>query len=327
MANIHLTPISPDTDPADFIAMLEANIIGVQKNNQAVSALKRGDFARAEKLHKEALKLKMWGFGDESIQAAISYNGLGGTYLKMGPSKLDQAENSFKKALRIVDYREFGGLGKGSAQDAAMTRDNMAQLLEARGKMTEAKEMRLKGAKKGEIICGSIEVSNFRTQTIFPPYLGSFKEGAKLTKCLVITSVSTQAARCCPSKSSRNAMAARLCSTVTLLVSRRTGMSGTSLSVRLTWRLSVQRVMSKPPVLREVSWSLKGISKAHLDIQIPLPHYYDVQCAVMIPSHTQNGLDFPKASGWAQQKWFGMMRMAVQGTLRLPSVYCTRHVY
>lgn len=182
MANIHLTPISPDTDPADFIAMLEANIIGVQKNNQAVSALKRGDFARAEKLHKEALKLKVWGFGDESIQAAISYNGLGGTYLKMGPSKLDQAENSFKKALRIVDYREFGGLGKGSAQDAAMTRDNMAQLLEARGKMTEAKEMRLKGAKKGEIICGSIEVSNFRTLTLFSPYLGSFKEGAKAYK-------------------------------------------------------------------------------------------------------------------------------------------------
>lgn len=157
---VHMTPIGLDTDPAHFMAMMEANIIGVQKNNEGNIARKRGDLARAEKLHKEALQLKIRGFGDESIQAAISFNTLGVTYLKMGPSKLDQAEDNLKKALRIRDYRASGGLERGSAQDAAVTRDNMAQVLEARGKMAEAREMRLRGAKKNEIVCGCVEVSN-----------------------------------------------------------------------------------------------------------------------------------------------------------------------
>lgn len=64
----------------------------------------------------------------------------------MGPNKLDQAESNLNKALRVRDDRAFGGLEMESRGDAAVSRDNMAWLLEARRKTSEA--MRLKVAIK-----------------------------------------------------------------------------------------------------------------------------------------------------------------------------------
>lgn len=73
--------------------------------------------------------------------------------------KLDKAERNLKKALRVRDGREHGGLAMGPRGDAAVSRDNMARLLEARGQMAEARAWRLKGARKGEIVCGANDVS------------------------------------------------------------------------------------------------------------------------------------------------------------------------
>lgn len=165
----NLTEIGPNTDRAHLQAMMEANTTGVEKNNEGNIARKLGDFSRAEKLHREALVLKIRGFGEESIQAAISFNTLGETYLKMGPSKLDDAEKNLKKALRVRDDKAFGGLEMGPRGDAAVSRDNMGRLFEARGKMDEARAMRLRGAPKGEIMCGAVDVSNF----VLPPPLSS----------------------------------------------------------------------------------------------------------------------------------------------------------
>lgn len=63
----NMTAIGPDTDPAQFQAMLEANTIATAKNNEGNAARARGDLATAERLHLQALQLKIRGFSDESV--------------------------------------------------------------------------------------------------------------------------------------------------------------------------------------------------------------------------------------------------------------------
>lgn len=109
----NMTAIGSDTDPAQFQAMLEASTIAVAKNNEGNAARARGDLATAERLHLQALQLKIRGFGDESVQPALSYNTLGETYLKMG--KLDKVERNLKKALRCATGASTAGSPWGPA--------------------------------------------------------------------------------------------------------------------------------------------------------------------------------------------------------------------
>jgi tetratricopeptide (TPR) repeat protein len=149
----NITAIPPGIDPTAFI---EANTIAVDKNNAANIARKAGRYGEAISLHKEALELKLRAFGEESVQAAISYNALGEVYLQAG--ELSEAEKVFAKALKARDNVAFGGLELGPRNDAAATRDNIAQLREAQGRFEEAKEMRLKGADRSETMCGNYDV-------------------------------------------------------------------------------------------------------------------------------------------------------------------------
>ena len=152
----NITGISPDADPSEIMAMMAANTDAVQYSNQALQASNRGDYSTAIELHQKALKMKVDAFGTESVQAAITYNGLGENYLKMG--HLDAAESAFEKALRVRDT-----LGMGPANDAAATRDNMGQLYEAKGPeyFEKAREIRLKGAANGQTMCGNENVGFF----------------------------------------------------------------------------------------------------------------------------------------------------------------------
>jgi hypothetical protein len=49
----------------------------VELNNEAVSASKRGDYARAVEAHLQALKIKEHLHGSDSYHTAITCNGLG----------------------------------------------------------------------------------------------------------------------------------------------------------------------------------------------------------------------------------------------------------
>ena len=141
-------------------AMLAANTTAVNLNNQAGQAFERGDYARAISLHNQALPLKIAGFGPDSVQAAITLNALGECHLKAG--NLDEAASFLQRALHVRDNKAFGGLGLGPRNDAAATRDNYAQVLEARGgqaNFKEAREIRRKGAELGETMCGNYNVS------------------------------------------------------------------------------------------------------------------------------------------------------------------------
>ncbi|KAF8974042.1 hypothetical protein BDZ97DRAFT_2053638 [Flammula alnicola] len=109
---------------------------GSQLNNQALAATRNGDLATAERLNLEAIATKERGLGLDHPTTALSYNALGELYLKQ--KRLDEAENYLMKAVAIRNV-------KGAAFDAAVSRENLAQLQELRGDLVKAKEIRLTG--------------------------------------------------------------------------------------------------------------------------------------------------------------------------------------
>ncbi|KAI3392471.1 hypothetical protein diail_5663 [Diaporthe ilicicola] len=136
-----------------------AGVAAIEKNNAANIAKNAGRYDEAIRLHTEALQLKIRLYGEQSIDAAFSFNMLGDACLAAG--KVDEAADALEKALKVRDDVAFGGKGAGPRIDAAASRDNMARVLEARGDLPGAREIRLKGADKGHTICGCTSVSNF----------------------------------------------------------------------------------------------------------------------------------------------------------------------
>ncbi|KAI0596312.1 hypothetical protein F4775DRAFT_594363 [Biscogniauxia sp. FL1348] len=149
MANIHFTHLTPDMDEAMLGNILDANMDAVSSNNDAYSAMRAGRLDEAIKLHKKALALKLRAYPESSTQVGVSLNGLGVALFRAG--KLEEADNALEKALAIREQH-------GPALDAAATRENMAALREAQGRFDEAREMRLRGDKKGQMLCGNYDV-------------------------------------------------------------------------------------------------------------------------------------------------------------------------
>ena len=156
--SIHINTIDSHTSTAQVSNLMLANGTAVQYSNQAVAASSAGDYATAARLHQQAIALKLKAYNDDSTQLAISYNGLGETLLSL--EKLEEADVALAKALRVRDDAAFGGLGKGPRFDAGVTRENVAQLREAQGRLDEAKQMRLRG-KEGQMCCGHYRVRPF----------------------------------------------------------------------------------------------------------------------------------------------------------------------
>ncbi|KAG8170058.1 hypothetical protein KVR01_000803 [Diaporthe batatas] len=136
------------TDMSDGLAAIE-------KNNAANIAKQAGRYDEAVRLHVEAVRLKVRLYGADSVDAAFSYNMLGDALLAAG--KLDKAAEALEFALKVRDDVAFGGMGLGPRIDAAASRDNMARVLEAKGDFPAARELRLKGADKGHVICGCLK--------------------------------------------------------------------------------------------------------------------------------------------------------------------------
>lgn len=151
------TAISDSTPSGTRNDIIEANTTAVGLNNLANAAKEAGRLDEAIRLHMQAVAIKAKAYGDDSIQAAISFNALGGCLLLAG--KLDEAEEALEQALKVRDYKEFGGLELGPRVDAADTRDTMGQLREAQGRWEDAAKVRRSGAEKGETMCGSLKVS------------------------------------------------------------------------------------------------------------------------------------------------------------------------
>ena len=99
-------------------------------------------------MHLQAIAIKEQQFGTDEVTTALSYNAIGELYLQM--RRLDDAENYLDKAVRIRNT-------KGPALDAAVSRENLAQLDELRGNLPRAKELRLSCA-PDNIVCGYYHV-------------------------------------------------------------------------------------------------------------------------------------------------------------------------
>jgi len=155
--NVTLIKPTPNASKEDLEAITEANTTAITLSNAAASAAEAGQHIRAIALHKKALAIKLRVYGEESVQAAVSFNSMGESYIKAG--RLDDAEEVLQKALYVRDSKVWGGLEMGPREDAAATRDNLAQVLEARGRFDEARALRLKGAERGETMCGNVDVS------------------------------------------------------------------------------------------------------------------------------------------------------------------------
>ena len=150
---LNLTELNTDTDPDTLSAMIEANTLAVEMNNRANQAEEVGEVDEAIALHREALALKIRAFSEASVQAGISFNGLGEA------GRLPEAEEVLLKALKVREEKSHGGLGMGPRLDAAATRDNLARLREAQGNFEDARTIRMTGDRKHEVLCGNYHVS------------------------------------------------------------------------------------------------------------------------------------------------------------------------
>ncbi|KAI1807084.1 hypothetical protein F4811DRAFT_550314 [Daldinia bambusicola] len=147
-------PLPDITDPSfDAAAYRIATLDGVDRSNAAWAAARAGRYAEAIVLHQQALALKLRFHPPTSIQAAISYNGMAESMLRVG--RLDDADDAFARALAV---RERAG----PVLDAAVTRDNIGQLREAQGRFAEAREMRIRGDGKN-MVCGHYNCPHQKT--------------------------------------------------------------------------------------------------------------------------------------------------------------------
>ena len=116
----------------------------------------------AEPLQKEIVAIDEKLQGPNSSSSGLSWNKLGEIQFEMG--KITEAEPSLKRAVEIRE-------GLGEDFDTAVSRDNLARVYEAQGRMDEAREMRLRGRASQNISCGSFKVcpSWWRGQLLIHP--------------------------------------------------------------------------------------------------------------------------------------------------------------
>ncbi|KAL4422739.1 hypothetical protein ABPG75_008936 [Micractinium tetrahymenae] len=130
----------------------------LSKHNLA-EALTDSDPAEAERLHRELLAFRERAFGPENTRTAITLNSLGSLCRKRGA--LEEAEALLRRALAVREA------APGEAFDAAVTRDELACVLQAAGRKDEARAVRLRAGTQG-LICSHAPCSKTAGQAGAP---------------------------------------------------------------------------------------------------------------------------------------------------------------
>ncbi|KAI1384887.1 uncharacterized protein F4822DRAFT_376413 [Hypoxylon trugodes] len=144
----HMNYMLPGISGAEREAVIRANTDAITLSNEAGVAVQTEQYDEAIRLHQQALQLKLRAYPETSMQAAITFNGLGEAFL--GAGRLDEADEAFAKALAVRERED-------PRADAAATRDNIGAVREAQGRFDEARQMRLRGREKGEMMCGNFK--------------------------------------------------------------------------------------------------------------------------------------------------------------------------
>ena len=118
-------------------------------HQEAFQARERGDYATAERLWIGVLATKdaMMPGGADSEGSALTRNAMGELYLRTG--RYDDAEKMLKKAVSVRER-------VGTAFDAAVSRENLAQVYEQKGNLALAKETRV--SVPNSMVCGNYNV-------------------------------------------------------------------------------------------------------------------------------------------------------------------------
>ena len=122
----------------------------VALGNRAQQLSSIGDHEGAAQLHRQAITIKIAVNGANSIQVALSRNALGEELLRLG--RLEEAEEELKEAVRIRE-----GAPPDNAFDAAVSRENLAQVYEVKQQWEDARKIRFRN--KDEMACSNYEVS------------------------------------------------------------------------------------------------------------------------------------------------------------------------
>ena len=123
--------------------------LALSLHNKAFQARERGDYATAERLWIEVLAIKdaHTPGGPDSEGSALTRNAMGELYFRMG--RYDDAEMMLTKAVSVREK-------VGTTFDAAVSRENLAQVYEHKGKMALAKETRV--SNPNHMVCGNYNV-------------------------------------------------------------------------------------------------------------------------------------------------------------------------
>ncbi|KAG4080217.1 hypothetical protein HA402_008288 [Bradysia odoriphaga] len=133
-------------------------------NNEALRLESDGNYAGAEKKHLEALDIKMNSPYGNPIGRALTQNGLGELYMKMG--KLDQAQEMLEAAYKARS--------RNNDFDKSCTADNLGRLFEMKGNIKKAIEWRTANG-PNQMICSNYDCPKSGVQ--------SFSKLDQLKKC------------------------------------------------------------------------------------------------------------------------------------------------
>jgi Tetratricopeptide repeat len=124
-------------------------------SNQAQSLARSGDLVGAERLHLQALDIKIKGFGFQSPQVASTLHSLAEVRSRLG--KFSDAEQNLRSAIsiRTSSSKLYDLL------EAAKSRELLAQILETTGNLSSAKTVRFSGQPDYWIACGNSKVTPF----------------------------------------------------------------------------------------------------------------------------------------------------------------------
>ncbi|KAF4605208.1 hypothetical protein EYR40_003991 [Pleurotus pulmonarius] len=112
---------------------------------QALQTAHSGNHCAAEQLYLQIIRTKTCVFGPQSVETAASHNALGELYVKM--NRLAEAESEFMIAVSIRSRA-----GADHAFDAAVSRENLAQVYEMTRRILAGKNVRLLGT-PNKILC------------------------------------------------------------------------------------------------------------------------------------------------------------------------------
>lgn len=124
-------------------------------SNQAQSLARTGDLVGAERLHLQALDVKTRGFGYQSPQVATTLHMLAEIQIRLG--KYADAEQNLRSAVSIRSSSNK----QHDLSESAKSRELLAQVLETKGNLTAAKNVRLAG-QPDWIACGNSKVEFIR---------------------------------------------------------------------------------------------------------------------------------------------------------------------